>query len=134
MTGGAGRPVLDASVVVELPTGASGAPSIRPRLRGARLLAPDPLDPEVLSVLRRWSRSGAVGRRVIDGAREGPRRAPIVRMPSRHLAEAVWDLPEDMTVYDAAYVAPADRLACPLLTRDAAPARGAGPGSAVEVI
>ena len=48
---------------------------------------------------------------------------PIDRMPLPPLLERMWELRAYVGQYDAAYVAPAERLSEPLITCDAAPAK-----------
>jgi predicted nucleic acid-binding protein len=45
----------------------------------------------------------------------------------------VWELRANLTAYDAAYVALAEALGAPLLTRDRRLARAAGHGARVEL-
>ena len=44
---------------------------------------------------------------------------PILRYPHQPLTSRIWELRDDLTAYDAAYVALAGALDAPLLTRDA---------------
>jgi predicted nucleic acid-binding protein len=50
---------------------------------------------------------------------------PIRRMPLPPLLERMWELRADVTSYDAAYVALAERLSGPLITCDAKLAKAA---------
>jgi predicted nucleic acid-binding protein len=56
------------------------------------------------------------------------------RYPHTTCAETAWALRDDLTYYDALYVALAARLGYPLLTADARLARAPGLPSAVELI
>ena len=47
-------------------------------------------------------------------------------MRTRLLAARIWELRSNLTTYDAAYVAAAERYRCPLVTTDARLARAAG--------
>jgi predicted nucleic acid-binding protein len=45
---------------------------------------------------------------------------PLTRYPHDLLLSRIWELRRNLTAYDAAYVALAEALAAPLVTRDAA--------------
>ncbi len=62
-------------------------------------------------------------------ARLGLRRFAAVGLLSR-----IWELRENLTAYDATYVALAEALACELLTADARLARAAGPTCPITVV
>jgi predicted nucleic acid-binding protein len=49
------------------------------------------------------------------------------------LTERIWELRENLTAYDAAYIALAEALDAPLVTTDARLARASGIRAAVEV-
>lgn len=49
-------------------------------------------------------------------------------------ADRAWQLRQNVTVYDALYVALAEALQAPLLTTDARPARSPGHRAAIEVV
>jgi len=121
--------VVDASVLVDLVlvTG-SEADRIGSRiLQEDELAAPHLVDAEVGQVLRR-----ALLRRVIKGWRAelALERLAALRLTRhehlRFLPRAL-ELRENLTVYDALYVALAEALQAPLLTRDRAVAEAAGP-------
>jgi predicted nucleic acid-binding protein len=57
----------------------------------------------------------------------------VVRYPHAPLAARIWDLRENLTAYDAAYVALAETLGAPLITMDARLAQAPGIRAAVEV-
>ena len=50
----------------------------------------------------------------------------VVRYPATRLIDRIWQLRENVTAYDAAYVALAELLAIPLVTTDARLARSTG--------
>jgi predicted nucleic acid-binding protein len=58
---------------------------------------------------------------------------PLSRYPHEPLLPRIWALRDRCTAYDAAYVALAEVLAAPLLTRDRGLAAAAPPGVVVEV-
>lgn len=127
--------VVDASVVVDFILPTAGAEAVRERLLPDRSWhAPHLLDVEVAQVVRRWQ-----GRREI---REPEARAaldrlndlPLRRYPHRLLLPRVWELRRNLTAYDAAYVALAEILDAPLLTRDAKIAAASGHVATVELL
>lgn len=95
------------------------ARGVREVLTG-RLQVPAMFPAEVTSGLR-----GLVIRRQItleaaSDARQRLRRARLRLHPFRYYDERIWELRNNLTVYDAWYVALAERLGQPLVTRDAA--------------
>ncbi len=91
-------------------------------------------DSEVAHALRRQVLHGHVGAedaRTALGrwARLGLRRFAVVGMLPR-----IWELRENLTAYDASYVALAETLACELVTADARLSRAPGPTCAVTVV
>lgn len=59
---------------------------------------------------------------------------PIQRAPHRHLLRRCWELCDNITVYDAAYVALAELLGTVLLTADQRLARAPGPLCEIETL
>ena len=131
--------VVDASVLVTaLADDDRDGDAVRARLRRAEeLAAPELVDLEVFSVLRRQLNRGQLDRRRADLALTDLRIFPLDRYSHLSLLERVWELRDALTPYDAAYVALAEMLDCPLLTGDARMAKGAAHGGspvAVEVL
>ena len=112
--------VADASAVVELLLGGAKGRLVEAIFLAAedRIQAPDVLDVEVAQALRRLVRHGSVtvGRAAASVAIL--REAPFTRHASRPLLPRVWELRENLTAYDAAYVALAEALECELVTFD----------------
>jgi len=127
--------VVDASIVatalVDDDTDGAG---VRRRLRGSALLAPELLDVEVLSVIRRLLTAGRVTPARADQAVVDLADLPIERASHRPLLSRIWELRGNLTSYDAAYVALAEVLGLTLLTGDTRLARAPGPTCAVEVL
>ena len=57
-----------------------------------------------------------------------------MRFDTRRLLGRIWELRDNLTAYDAGYVALAEALGCPLITSDARIARATGPRCVVEVV
>jgi predicted nucleic acid-binding protein len=115
--------VIDASALVELILGTPRAGKVRAALDDHRILAPDLINIEVLSTLRRLLHQGGItdlrARRAVSMVRI----APILRIPTLALLNEVWSLRDNVSAYDAAYVALARAADCPLITGDARLAR-----------
>jgi predicted nucleic acid-binding protein len=127
--------VVDASVViVALADDARDGDCARARLRGERLSAPELLDPEVASVLRRQVRRGEIDTRRAARALDDLAVLPLQRAPHRPLISRCWQLRENVTVYDAAYVALAEALGVTLLTGDRRLAGATGPECHIELL
>ena len=126
--------VLDASAVVELLAVGRTDPALLDRVESARSLhAPHLVDVEVLHVLRRLARGGALGTDAANDARRGLDQLGLIRYPHVGLTDRMWDLRHSIPAYDAAYVALAELLACPLATADARVAKAGGHRAQVEV-
>lgn len=59
---------------------------------------------------------------------------PLQRYPHTLLLPRIWELRNNLTAYDAAYVALAEALDAPLLTRDQRLANAAGTRARIELI
>jgi predicted nucleic acid-binding protein len=112
--------VIDASAVLEVVLRTTAGAAIEDRLfdRAASLHAPHLIDVEVAQVLRRYARSGEVDARHCRAALTDLTDLPITRYPHDLLLPRVWELRENLTAYDAVYVALAEVLDAPLLTHD----------------
>lgn len=86
---------------------------------GDALFAPAHLDVEIVSALRGMARSNPVLDRIVPNALAHLAGFPIRRMPLPPLLNRAWELRHNLTVYDAAYVALAERLDAVLVTCDA---------------
>lgn len=127
--------VIDASVLaVALVDDGPDGDLARARLRGERLAAPSLIDLEVVSVWRGLARGGRLDPRRARLALEDLQAIPIQRIEHTPLLERCWELRENLTAYDAAYVALAEALDAPLLTGDRRLARATGPRCAIEVL
>ena len=128
--------VVDASAALEVLLRTPAASAVEARLfdRRETLHAPHLLDVEVAQVLRRFSANGN-----IEAARGRAALADLVDLPVRRyphdfLLPRVWELRNNLTAYDAVYVALAEALDAPLLTRDRRLAAAAGRHARVELV
>ncbi len=128
--------VVDASVLVNaLADDHDDGDRARERLQAdSDVHAPELLDLEVLSVLRRGLRSGALDERRTELAVTDLRELAVIRYPHLPLVEPAWRHRHNLTVYDAAYVALAELLDCVLVTADERIAGAAHLGCVVELV
>ena len=127
--------VVDASVLATaLADDGTDGDIARGRLRGQELAAPELIDLEVVSVLRRQLSVGRLDARRAGLALDDLLELPIRRVSHRALLRRCWQLRDNLSVYDAAYVALAEALDTPLLTADARLAKAPGVGCAIEVL
>lgn len=128
--------VVDASVVVAALVSGSGAGArARERLRlGADLHVPHLLDVEVLAAVRRRVRLGQTEPDLASQALADLTDLAALRWDHEPLLERAWELRENVTAYDAMYVALAEALAAPLVTADARLGRVPGVACRVDVL
>lgn len=127
--------VVDASVLAPAladdgPDGDHG----RCRLRGEQLIAPELIDLETISVLRGQLRAGRLDARRAGLALTDLSDLPLRRAPHQPLLARCWELRDNFTPYDAAYVALAELLDVPLLTADARLASAPGSRCPIELL
>lgn len=101
---------------------------------GDALFAPAHIDAEITSALRGLARANKAVERAAPRALEHLAGFPVRRMPLAPLLDRMWRLRANVTAYDAAYVALAEQLRCPLLTCDAKLSTASGPTCAVDLI
>jgi predicted nucleic acid-binding protein len=126
------RYVIDASAAAEYLLRTSLGLKVANIIEDGLLLAPELLDVEVLSVLRR-----AVLRRQLDEQRalraiEDLMSWPIDRIPHTSLLWAAWQHRNNVSAYDAFYVAAASLCDAPLITADGPLSRAPSLGIVVE--
>jgi len=123
--------VLDASVAV---SGLLNAGRARDVLAHEQLHAPHLIDTEVASVLRRHVNAGTLTASGGWQCLNTFSRLGITRYPALGVVDRVWALRENLSAYDATYVALAEMLACPLITADARLARAPGPKCDITIL
>ena len=96
--------------------------------------APHLLDVEVAHAMRRWVFQGGLTARRGREALEDFESLSIERYPHGPLIPRIWELRESVTAYDAAYLALAEVLDAPLVTRDARLARATGHAASIELV
>ncbi|MBO0805450.1 MAG: type II toxin-antitoxin system VapC family toxin [Nocardiopsaceae bacterium] len=101
---------------------------------GHALYAPAHLDVEVVSALRGMAMKNAKLREAVPRALRHLAALPVRRMPLADLLDRMWELRDNVTPYDAAYVALAERLECALLTCDAKLVGAAGVRCGVDLV
>lgn len=128
--------VLDASAAVAVLLNLSkSAASIRERMNRVdeETHVPHVFELEVLSALRRHTLGGILSEKRSAEAIEDLTSMRINRYPHTALLSRIWELKDNVTTYDAAYIALAETLEAPLVTRDAKLARASGIRAVVEV-
>ena len=124
--------VIDASVAVEFLLRTPLGASISPRLASAELIAPELLDAEVLAVLRRAFLQQRVAATRAEEALEDLVAWKIRRIPNVSLVHTAWRYRENVSAYDALYLAAAERFAAPLVTADGPLSRAPVAGILIE--
>lgn len=128
--------VVDASALLEvlLNTPAGLAVGTRLLTDAETLHAPHLLDVEIAQVLRRYALTGELDPRRGLQALEDLAAVPLTRYPHDLLLPRIWELRQNVTAYDAAYIALAEALRAPLLTRDTRLASATGHYARIELV
>ncbi|MEJ7787864.1 MAG: type II toxin-antitoxin system VapC family toxin [Solirubrobacteraceae bacterium] len=127
--------VVDASVLAPaLADDGADGDKARARLRGQALVAPELVDLETTSVIGRQLLAGTLDARRARLALTDLVELPLRRAPHRPLLARCWELRQNVTVYDAAYVALAELLDVVLLTADARLANAPGPRCRFDLV
>src|SRR5260370_39706083 len=128
--------VVDASAVLEVLLRTPTATAVERGLfePSQTLHAPHLLDVEVAQVVRRYAANGEIdverGRMALADLAD----LSLRRYAHDFLLSRVWDLRNNLTAYDAVYVALAEALDAPLLTRDKRIAASPGHHARIELV
>ena len=128
--------VADASVVLAALLGSSGAGALaRERLRSDQdIHVPHLLDVEVTAALRRRVRLAQTSADLAELVLTDLIDFAAIRWDHEPLLRRAWELRDNVTTYDAVYVALAEALGAELLTTDIRLARASGPRCRVRVL
>jgi predicted nucleic acid-binding protein len=127
--------VLDASAAVDWLLRTAAGQQIEQRIyaRQDTLHTVSLLDVEFAQVLRRLVRQGTLTAKRAEEAIEDLTALRITRYAPVLLLQRIWRLRQNLSAYDAAYVALAEKLQSPLITRDQRIAAAPGHTAAAEV-
>jgi predicted nucleic acid-binding protein len=127
--------VLDASAALDWMLLTPAGQRIEQRIyaRGEALHTVHLLDVEFAQVLRRLVREGTVTAKRAEEAIDDLAALRLARYPPVVLLKRIWQLRQNFSAYDAAYVALAEELKAPLITRDQRLAAAPGHRATIEV-
>jgi predicted nucleic acid-binding protein len=120
--------VIDASALFELVVTSELAPAVVQAVGATEMVAPDVVNPEVLSILRRAERRRTLTAQRAVQAVDDLMDAPVRRFSTLPLLAEAWTLRANVTAADALYVVLARILRCPLVTADRKLSRAPGLG------
>jgi predicted nucleic acid-binding protein len=128
--------VVDASVLANaLADDDADGRLARGELRAAgELTAPDLIDVETVSVLRKRRLRGTLTDDRLNTAVTHLLEMTFERVPTRRLVRRAIELRDNVSAYDACYVALAESLECDLLTADRRLAAAHGPRCNIRVL
>lgn len=128
--------VVDASVLANaLADDDADGDAARDELRAAgRVTAPDLVDVETVSVLRKRWLSRTLTDQRFDAAVAHLRQLQFERVPTLRMMRRAFELRANVSAYDACYVALAEMLECELVTADGRLARAPGPRCAIRIL
>lgn len=125
---------MDSAAVVDALTAVAGTDELRTHLATEDLHAPGLIDVEVVSALRGLTLRGHLSATRAEDLLTDFDDLPMQRWPSADaLRRRAFQLRDNVSAYDAAYVALAEALDCPLVTRDGRLARSRGHSAQIEV-
>jgi predicted nucleic acid-binding protein len=123
--------VIDASAAV---LGLLNDGDARATLRDASMVCPHLADSEVAHALRAQVLRGEVSELDASRAIDTWGRLGIERVGVKGLLGRIWELRDNISAYDATYVAVAEAFEAPLVTADGRLARAPGPRCTVTVL
>jgi predicted nucleic acid-binding protein len=127
--------VLDASAAVDWLLQTSAGRRIEERIYSHHetLHSPHLLDLEVVQVLRRLVRETAISAQRGEEAVQDLMDLRVTRYPHFLFLSRIWQLRHNVSAYDGAYLALAEKLDATLVTRDARLASASGRAVAIEL-
>ncbi len=128
--------VIDASILANV-VGDDGTDGARARqeLRTAGDVAvPDLVDVETVAVLRKHWIAKTISARRFAQAVDDLEDLALDRYPTLRFMRRAYELRDNVTVYDATYVALAESLGCELLTADRRLYKAAGPRCPIRIL
>jgi len=128
--------VVDASILANaLADDHADGNVARDELRAAdRITAPDLVDVETVSVLRKRWLSRTLTDQRFEAAVAHLRQLQFERVPTLRMMRRAFELRANVSAYDACYVALAELLDCELVTADGRLAGAPGPRCAIRVL
>lgn len=128
--------VVDASALLKSLLRTPAAEAVERRLFDPQqtLHVPHLLDVEIAQVIRRYAANGEINSERGRAAFADLADFPLRRYSHDFLLPRVWDLRNYLSAYDAVYVALAEALDAPLLTRDQRLAAAPGHHALVELV
>lgn len=128
--------VADASAILELLLRTPFGAAVEARLfrPNETVHVPALLDLEVAQVLRRYVARGDLAEPRARASLDLLVAFPMERYSHEPLVRRIWKLRDNLTAYDAAYVALAEALRAPLLTCDSKLAAAPGTKARIELI
>lgn len=128
--------VIDATVLVEYMADTAQAGLAREQLDRHRhqLWAPHLVDAEIGHALRRHVRQGRLEANVAEEALDELTEIELDRVDHEALLPRAWELRDNLSFYDALYVALAEAIEQPLITFDGRIAKAPGIKAEIEVL
>lgn len=122
--------------MVELLLGTARGRMVAARIAdpGVGLHVPHLADVEVAHALRRYERDGDLDSRDAAAALQALCELDLERHPHEPLLQRMWALRDNLTAYDAVYVALAEALGGTLVTCDGKLARARGRSPTIELV
>lgn len=128
--------VIDASVLANglADDGPCGTRARNALTQAGDIFVPDLVDVETAAVLRKRWVAASITESRFAAAIDTLAQLPFRRYPTSLFLRRVYELRQNVTAYDAVYVALAESLGCELLTCDSRLARASGPHCDIRVM